>query len=211
MTERHTHSCPRALVVDDEALIRWSLHAELEEHGFVSREVESLDQARAALSEPLDVAIVDCRLPDGDGLALLDELHAEHPDLPVIVLTGHASVSQAVDAMKRGAFHYLSKPVDPAELVALALEAAEGHPTNGANGANGETDSHHGSNGNGQATVSLPPDGVILDEVERTLLAQALERTAGNRSRAARLLGITRNQIRYRIRKFGLDGSMQAR
>lgn len=65
------------------------------------------------------------------------------------------------------------------------------------------------SNGN-DATVQpawfiLPVEGVVLDDVERDLLRQALERTTGNRTRAARLLGITRNQLRYRIRKFGLD------
>lgn len=196
----------RALIVDDEAFMRWSLHAELEEHGLVSREVESIEQARAALTDGADVVVLDCRLPDGDGLTLLDEIRAARPYVPVIVLTAHASVDHAVDAMRRGAFHYVCKPVESTDLLSVILDALRPHRTNGESGARA------GNGGNGHAgpqTVLLPPEGVILDEVERALLAQALERTGGNRSRAARLLGITRNQIRYRIRKFGLDAPAQ--
>ena len=63
------------------------------------------------------LAIVDLRLADEDGITLMEKLHAIFPGIPVIILTGHASVEGAVDAMKRGAYTYLTKPFDPRELV----------------------------------------------------------------------------------------------
>ena len=200
---------PRVLVVDDEPLIRWSLHAELEERGLDSVEVEGLEAARRVIGDGFDLVVLDQLLPDGDGLAFLDEIRREHTGLPVVVLTAHGSIAQAVDAMKRGAYHYLCKTDDPGEVLEVITEALArrrdreeaAHGQNGASNGNGA----HAGNGIEPGRVSLPPEGLVLDEVERDLLSQALQRTSGNRSRAARLLGITRNQIRYRIRKFGLD------
>jgi DNA-binding protein Fis len=62
-----------------------------------------------------------------------------------------------------------------------------------------------------QASFVLPAGGVVLEELERELLRQALERTTGNRTHAARLLGLTRNQLRYRMRKFGLESAFAPR
>jgi len=59
---------------------------------------------------------------------------------------------------------------------------------------------------NGDGAFELPPDGVPLEVVEKTLVEQALERSGGNRTRAGELLGLTRDQVRYRIEKFDLDG-----
>ena len=223
---------PRVLVIDDAPLIRWSLHAELEAHGFEATEVDGVARAREALRQRYDAVVLDVALSDGDGLAFLSHIREEQPDVPVVVLTAFAEVPSAVEAMKRGAFDYLAKKDGVPALLAVldravaersrerasrhgdetTLHGARGTNGDGAANGNGIANGDGAANGNGiangdgaDAAVSLPPNGLVLDDVERALLAQALARTEGNRSRAARLLGITRNQIRYRIRKFGLD------
>jgi len=83
---------------------------------------EALDAANA---QNFDLAIVDLRLADEDGMTLMEKLHALYPGIPVIILTGHASVEGAVEAMKRGAYTYLTKPFDPRELVLQIGRALE--------------------------------------------------------------------------------------
>ena len=72
---------------------------------------------KLANSSDFDLAIVDLRLADQDGMTLMERLHALIPGMPVIILTGHASVESAVEAMTRGAYTYLTKPFDPHELL----------------------------------------------------------------------------------------------
>src|SRR5262249_18365210 len=67
----------------------------------------------AANNDSFDLAIVDLRLTDEDGISLMEKLHALYASMPVIILTGHASVEGAVDAMKRGAYTYRTNPFDP--------------------------------------------------------------------------------------------------
>jgi DNA-binding NtrC family response regulator len=186
----------RVLVVDDEPLIRWSLLAELEERGYDPCEAGDAAQARAELAHGVDVVILDFRLPDANSFELLDEICERMPRVRTVMLTGYASVEHAVEAMRRGAFHYIAKPFELEHVAHVVAAAATAHGADGRGNGDGAGE---------PAGIVLPHSGVKLDDVEQSLLRQALERTAGNRSRAARLLGITRNQIRYRIRKFGLD------
>jgi two-component system response regulator GlrR len=78
-----------------------------------------------AAKDGFDLAIVDLRLAGQDGITLMEKLHAVHPEMPVIILTGHASVEGAVEAMKRGAYTYLTKPFDPRELILQISRALE--------------------------------------------------------------------------------------
>ena len=110
------------LVVDDEAYVRDSLVTVLERRGFTTRTAQSAEEALAKL-EGLDVAIVDLRLPGASGDELLQRLQRQNASLPVVMLTGHGTVSSAVACMQQGAFDYLLKPADPNELV-LVLERA---------------------------------------------------------------------------------------
>ncbi|HZD40279.1 MAG TPA: response regulator, partial [Terriglobales bacterium] len=71
----------------------------------------------AVKANEFDLAIVDLRLADQDGITLMDRLHALYPAMPVIILTGHASIESAVEAMTRGAYTYIKKPFDPHELL----------------------------------------------------------------------------------------------
>ena len=104
---------PNLLVVDDEKNIRRTLRMVLEAEGFEVQEAESAEEALKLLeAEPVDLGIFDIRLPGMDGLALLSRARELWRDLPVIVISGHADTSDVVDAMKRGANDFFSKPVD---------------------------------------------------------------------------------------------------
>jgi DNA-binding NtrC family response regulator len=108
------------LVVDDEAAIRFGIRDFLEAHGFDVLEADSCQAARERIREQPDVVLLDFRLPDGDALGLLATLKDDEPDIPVVVLTAHASVDIAVQAVKLGAEQFLTKPVElPAVLVLI--------------------------------------------------------------------------------------------
>jgi DNA-binding NtrC family response regulator len=102
---------PRLLVVDDEPHLRKFLERLLAADGYqvavATDGVEALEMCR---EEEFEVAIVDLMMPRMDGRELLERLRQEHPDIAVIILTGNASVESAVEAMKAGAYDYLSKP-----------------------------------------------------------------------------------------------------
>ena len=117
------------LLVEDDPLIRRPMATRLRTAGHRVREADSVAAALKLIpTETCDAALVDYRLPDGTGFDVLTDLAQRQPGVPVIVLTAHASVELAVDAMRRGAFTYLQKPVDPDELdlqLAKALETGE--------------------------------------------------------------------------------------
>ncbi len=107
----------RVLVVDDEVNLRAVLRGLLEREGYSVDEAgdgrAGLEKARA---KSYAAVVTDLRMPEMDGSQLLDVLKREHPEVPVVVLTAHGSVQTAVDAMRRGAFDFLTKPFDQVEL-----------------------------------------------------------------------------------------------
>ena len=116
----------RVLVVDDESFVRDSLREVLVSEGFRVDVAADVKSARARLGKSTYDAIVsDLRMPGESGLALLDDTLARTPPTPVIVVTGVGTVADAVAAMKKGAWDFLQKPVDPDELVLLVRRAAE--------------------------------------------------------------------------------------
>ena len=121
-------SATRILVVDDEALIRWSLSERLTEEGYTVTVAEDGESARRlAALEPPNLIFLDYRLPDTTGIELLRHFRSADPDVPVLLMTGHSSVERAVDAMREGAYHYAVKPLNLEEIVVLAEKAlAEG-------------------------------------------------------------------------------------
>jgi two-component system nitrogen regulation response regulator GlnG len=113
------------LVVDDDAAVCWALEQALASHGYRVQVAADAAAARRAVrrSHP-DLVITDVRMPGESGLDLLAALHSEHPDLPVVVSTAHGTMETAVEAVRRGAFDYLPKPIDldrTLELVRRAL------------------------------------------------------------------------------------------
>ena len=114
------------LIVDDEASIRFPLRSFLEDRGFAVREADTLESAERTVREARpDAVILDYVLPDGNALDVLPRLKDFDPSLPVIVLTGHASVDLAVRAVKEGADHFLAKPVDLPALHVVLMRALE--------------------------------------------------------------------------------------
>jgi len=107
----------RILVVDDDQSLLRLLNMRLTAMGFAVTTCTSGEEALAeARREVFDMAITDLRLPDGSGLAVLQELLLINPSLPVLVLTAHGSISNAVEAMRKGAYGYLTKPFDDQEF-----------------------------------------------------------------------------------------------
>jgi len=104
---------PRALVVDDEPDIRELLAITL---GRMNIDVETAGDYSSAVkrlgSEVYDLVLTDMRLPDGDGLDLLEWIQEHRPGVPVAVITAHGNIEAAVRALKLGAFDFLSKPLD---------------------------------------------------------------------------------------------------
>ena len=113
----------RVLVVDDERLVRWSLSQRLSARGWNVTEAGTAAEALAAPAP--DAAILDYKLPDGDGIELLRRLRHIDPDLPVIMLTAHQDTELIVEAMKAGASDYLTKPFDVDEVVLRVTRAVE--------------------------------------------------------------------------------------
>ncbi len=116
----------RVLIIDDEEGIRRSLGLFLEEEGYAVTTAPGAEQAlRAVAAEPFDFVVCDVRMPGRDGLDLLPDLLAAQPDAPVLVMSAFGVVEQALEAVRRGAYDYLAKPFEPAELLLVLRKAEE--------------------------------------------------------------------------------------
>lgn len=115
----------RILVVDDEVPVRMSLGAFLEDCGYVVLEAEN---GRVGLekfkSENPDLVLVDLRMPEVDGLEVLQKITTQSPDTPVIVVSGTGFIGDVVEALHRGAWDYLLKPVIDLEMLRYAVKKA---------------------------------------------------------------------------------------
>ena len=116
----------KVIVVDDDQNLLELVKSKLAAANYeVTAAVDGEQALKLAKSGELDLAIVDLRLADQDGMTLMEQLHTLTPGMPVIILTGHASVESAVEAMSRGAYTYLTKPFDPHELLLQVNRALE--------------------------------------------------------------------------------------
>ncbi len=114
------------LIVDDDATIRETLAEYFESDGMVVLHATSAAEARSAVAQHLpDVIVLDLRLPDADGLGLLDALRADDPDSAIVMLTGHADVRTAVAALQRGALDLLEKPLQLETLRNAVIRALD--------------------------------------------------------------------------------------
>ena len=120
-TESH-----RVLIIDDERPVLMTLEALLKRHGY---EVDTAPTAAQGLkvlkSKSPTLVLLDLRLPDADGLEMLERIKSELPEVQVIILTAHDSLHNAIESIKRGAFHFISKPYAPEELLSLVEKALE--------------------------------------------------------------------------------------
>src|SRR6266699_2691342 len=116
----------RILIIDDERPILMTLEALLERHGY---QVDTAPTAAQGLklvkSKSPALVLLDLQLPDAEGLEMLDRIKTELPDMQVIILTAHDSLHNAIESIKRGAYHFISKPYGPEELLSLVEKALE--------------------------------------------------------------------------------------
>lgn len=114
------------LIVDDEDMIRWTLRESLESEGYqVSDFATGQDFLNHFREKGGDIVLLDIRLPDASGLDILLEIMRLAPDVPVVVMTAYGDVDTAVTAMKRGAYDYLAKPYNLAEVNLLIAKMVE--------------------------------------------------------------------------------------
>jgi two-component system, NtrC family, response regulator AtoC len=116
---------PTILVVDDEALIRWSLVQRLTAEGYFVTEAGTAKEALQKFRNNTDLVLLDYKLPDGDGLQVLKAMKAADPEILVILLTAFSTIETAVEAMKQGAYHYANKPFNLDEIALVVAKALE--------------------------------------------------------------------------------------
>jgi len=167
------------LIVDDDAPFRAALSAAFSRRGWSVSTASSPAEALALASAVrFTHAVLDLRMPGGSGLDLLRELTTLHPDISVVLLTGYGSIPTAIEAIKRGAVNYLTKPAEPAEIEA----------------AFGESEA---------AEAPVPEDTAVpsLDRAQWEHLQRVLADCNGNISEAARRLNMHRRSLQRKLQK----------
>jgi DNA-binding NtrC family response regulator len=184
----------RVLLIDAGQASDDGARARLEQDGYEVIQCQSADQALERFRDGAEAVVL---LELSDSVRLLHELRAVHPEIPVIVLS--ASSSEAIGALKEGADFVVKPPLSLEELSILTRRAT-------GDSASGQRASSRPEGDNGKKSVDyqLPSQGIDFRELEREVLTQALRLASGNQTRAATLLGLTRDQVRYRMAKFGM-------
>jgi DNA-binding NtrC family response regulator len=195
MNERST-SEPLVLVVEDEPRLREMLLKALPDMGFTAVGAASAEQAlRAIRDQPCAIAILDLNLPGMGGMELFEKLHAEQPDMPVIILTGYGDLDAARQAIRLDVVDFLTKPCPLGELEA-ALDRAKRRWLERTSPATANV-------------FESPDEDEIADDSPRTLadlekqrILDALARHDGNRQQAADELGISVRTLYYRLKQY---------
>lgn len=167
------------LIVDDDPIFSEVLAKALAKRDFEVRSATNVEHAKQLLKEfQPDYAVVDLRMPPGpSGLELIPSLCELNKEIKIVILTGYASISTAVEAVKLGATHYLTKPADADEIVA-AFERSSG-----------------------ESQTEIPPTPISLDRLEWEHIQKVLADCNGNISEAARCLGLHRRTLQRKLQK----------
>ena len=169
------------LVVDDDATFRTRLAKALEARGFDTRAASNCtDAVQAAREESPEFAVVDLRMPDGSGLEVVRELKQIDPTTNVVVLTGYGSIATALDAVRLGATHYLTKPADVDDLLA-AFARADQDPSE---------------------LVLSDHEVPSLARIEWEHIHRVLADCGGNITQAAKLLRMHRRSLQRKLSKY---------
>jgi len=219
----------RVLIVEDDPALRFAMCGVLRVHGFDVVEADSLEDATSKLEPSIAVVIADLRLPDGDGLALLPRARAIDPKIVVLIVTGFGTVDLAVRALKNGAENFLTKPVDPTELLsqvrhAIELQARSRSAVRGdsvadlRSGAPADPSTDEPDKGpygveprttsevklRAISPVGEPARELTLKDVEREAIRRALVAENGRVEAAARRLGVPRSTLYQKVKVYGL-------
>jgi len=166
------------LVVDDDPVFTSVLARAISRRNFKVATAHNLfDALRTAEQNIFSHAIVDLKLGQESGLSLVKELKQRYPAMEVLVLTGYASISTAVEAIKLGACNYLCKPADTEEILASF-------------NANPETD-----------TTEVPTTPLSVDRLEWEHIQKVLQENNGNISATARSLNMHRRTLQRKLQK----------
>jgi DNA-binding NtrC family response regulator len=189
-TARAAERPVRVLVIDDDEDVRAGICRFLGQRGYRVEEAEDCARASSAFAKaPPDVALLDERLPDGRGVELLERLLVLAPSVPIVMLTGHASIELAVRAIKLGADQFLTKPVD-LEALQVVLERLVGSRRDRRKRLAGEHRAERESAdpfiGSSSAIVRLREEAHRVLEAERPILIQG--ETGAGKSVLARWL-----------------------
>lgn len=153
----------RALIVDDEPDIRELLEITLGRMKLDTRSARNVKEAREWLArEPFDLCLTDMRLPDGTGLELVQHIQQRHPQVPVAMITAYGSLDTAINALKAGAFDFLTKPVDLGRLRELVTTALR---IRSANDAEGPVDT--------RLLGDSPPMRALRNQIQKLARSQA--------------------------------------
>ncbi len=170
---------PLLLIVEDDALLRERLARAFAARGFDVRQAEDIPQAEVvAAADAPEFVVLDLRMPAGNGLDLIPRLLAIDPATKIVVLTGYGSVATAIEAVRRGAVHYLTKPADADEILAAFSRDAQAPPP----------------------VTTLQP--MSLDRVEWEHINRVLVDCGNNISEAARVLGIHRRSLQRKLSRY---------
>ena len=116
----------RILIIDDERPIQMTLEALLSRKGYQTEVAANAATGKRLLQNKTPaLVLLDLQLPDAEGLHMLDQIKTDYPETPVIILTAHDSLNNAIESIKRGAYHFISKPYAPEELLSLVEKALE--------------------------------------------------------------------------------------
>lgn len=176
---------PSVLLVDDDERLRTRMVRAFEERGYEAQQAEGYDGALVIASEEsTEFAVVDLRMPGKSGLEVVRELHRIDPATKIVVLTGYGSIATALEAVRLGATHYLTKPADVDEVIA-AFDRDHCEP--GEVLAIGEAEA---------------PETPSLARVEWEHIQRVLTDCDGNITKAAERLGIHRRSLQRKLAKF---------
>ncbi|MFO0667689.1 MAG: response regulator transcription factor [Polyangiaceae bacterium] len=169
------------LVVDDDVTFRTRLAKAFEARGFDVRSAQNCNEAIAsARTDSPELAVVDLRMPDGSGLEVVRELKQIDPTTNIVVLTGYGSIATALEAVHRGATHYLTKPADVDDLLAAFARA-------------------------GQSEADVIPTAhevPSLARIEWEHIHRVLGDCGGNITQAAKLLRMHRRSLQRKLSKY---------
>lgn len=167
------------LIIDDDSTFANLLARRMKNHGFVTHVANNSNDAIALLQQHgADMAVLDLKLGNDSGLALLPTLKAIAPELAIVVLTGYSSIATAVEAIKLGALNYLCKPASSDDIL-NAFTTTRGNPA---------------------VDISSAPPSV--DRLEWEHIQKVLADNGGNISETARMLGMHRRTLQRKLQKF---------
>jgi len=169
---------PSLLLVDDDTTFCTVMSRALLRRGFDVAVAHDVDSAtHLAEADPPEYAVVDLKMPGNSGLILVKRLNTLEPTTKIIVLTGYASISTAVEAIKLGATHYLAKPVDADEVIAAFNKT------------------------NGDELINVAPNPLSVERLEWEHLQRVLNDHDGNISATARALNMHRRSLQRKLAK----------